>query len=57
MEPEVRVYGAGSRFLLAEKEGRDRAGRVDPGSWTDESHDQLDGQVPGPDKAPTGRKS
>ena len=45
MEPEVQVYGAGLRFLLAEMEGRDRAGLVDPGSWAGESHDQLDGQV------------
>ena len=46
-EPEVRVYGTGSWFLLAKMEGRDRAVWVDPGSWAGESHNQLDGQVPG----------
>ena len=37
MEPEVRVYGTRLWFLLAEMEGRDRAGLVDPRSWTAES--------------------
>ncbi len=46
MEPEVRIYGAVLRFFLAEMEGRDRAGWVDPGPWAGESHDQLEGQVP-----------
>ena len=47
METEVQVYGAGPRFLLAKMEGRDQAGLVDPGSWTGESHDLPNGQVPG----------
>ena len=43
MEPEVEVGGAGSQFVLAEMELGGQAGRVDPGSWTGESHDQFGG--------------
>jgi len=45
MEPEVEVGGAGPRFVLAEMELGGQAGRVDPGSWTGESHDQFGRQV------------